>query len=699
MREYFKPILTSGLLAFCACFLSMGTQLTHKYTVSVTAVTPGITNHLECRIGGKDWSCQSPHKDQVPGVDPGGPAWAEIPLAYFFHQQENHQQTSWNPYMGSGYPIVIDGHNRAISPSRIFQRFFPTDQGRDVLIFLRFFVWAWAILLILNLLGAPWWYQLVCGLLSTLIPFPNRFNDIVFLDVDMLAPALFLWVFFGTLKPTSKQHSYWFYAFGLLLGFWVGIQTFIQSIIVFGVLLGLTLFFALPRLKQRAIYGLAFFSASYLAMTLPLIHLYQSYFSEMLTNRGTSHCFLSGHFDWLSIFKNSVTGYTKVVSEITLFSLLGLLAILWKGYKSSLKIFVPFYLFLLAWSMFGTPSAFCSIEPLRYIGLNRHLTFYVQSLFFILAAGVGCEWAAQWKTYKKHLFLFFFALLAIYPAVRAPLVSLRHLSGYYAKEIEPFSLQIPKENIYAQIQELSIREDRRHFAPDWRMYPNYSSVFQILDLRSLTGLFPKNIYLLNSQLFHSWHGSSPEPDRFVGPELGYQKIETSLQRLLAVHRVSLLSFSKDQMWLLPEGAYSQKNCKKLGEDQFAQSWLCPAVSGVSYFPQKVIATNSDLESLEQMNKLSPTDLASTVFHVGTQPFAAGKGKILEMKRTPDSLEYTLQVESAGLFVITDLDFPGWQAEINAQSVPIEKINVAFKGVLVPQGQVHLLLKFKTVAGF
>ena len=57
------------------------------------------------------------------------------------------------------------------------------------------------------------------------------------------------------------------------------------------------------------------------------------------------------------------------------------------------------------------------------------------------------------------------------------------------------------------------------------------------------------------------------------------------------------------------------------------------------------------------------------------------------------MAFDLDVSRAGHFVVADTWFPGWQAEINGRSVPIDHANVAFKAVEVPAGRVSLVFLF------
>ncbi len=693
----------TALIAFAACIVSIGTLLSTKYTISEDAFVPSISAREDgCRFEDSDWKCIRPY-EKGPGIDPGAVAWQEFPAAHFFHQQPGHQQSKWSPYIGSGYPMFIDGMSRNVTPSRIFIRFFPGSKARDLLIFFRFFISAWAFIGIVYLFGARGWFLFLTGLLSTQITYLTMFTDEVYMDVDALAPVLFLWLCFGALKTNTKKSTHLFYALGFALGVWIGLQSFLQAMIVYSIVAGVSLLISYRWLGKKALLALGFYSLGFLMFALPLVSIYLSYFFEMISTR--SHdgvCMISVGFGLNNLIHYGIRGYTHDVDILTFFSLGGLLFLLLAPKVRELRMFVLIYFIFLGIVTFGFPEGLCSIKSLKTIGFARHLIFHVQSLFFLIIFVSAYKLISKSKTKKGLKYSGFFILAAI-PFVRGPMLfSVSHLKGESAKNIFVDYSQIAENNVYHQIQSKSQNEDRRHFAPDGRLYPNFSMSFNILDLRILYGLYPKNFYVLTSGLFTKWselpgHG---HPDRFVQPAPEISTFNEDLQRLFTVHRVSLLSFSKKKMWLEPKGLYSQSNCQKLGEDVVAQSWFCPQVAGVGFFPDRVISLPGDPEILAAMKNSSPTELLNSAYVIANPRIEPAKGKVLSFVRTADDLSYELQVDRAGLFVVADTAFPGWEAEVQGEKTEIYRTNIAFKAVMIPAGHVKLHLQFKPdIKGF
>jgi hypothetical protein len=62
--------------------------------------------------------------------------------------------------------------------------------------------------------------------------------------------------------------------------------------------------------------------------------------------------------------------------------------------------------------------------------------------------------------------------------------------------------------------------------------------------------------------------------------------------------------------------------------------------------------------------------------------------------TPTQQYIRVQTENAGWLVVSELDFPGWQAELDGNAVPIHRANGLFRAVCVPAGTHELSFIFK-----
>ena len=61
--------------------------------------------------------------------------------------------------------------------------------------------------------------------------------------------------------------------------------------------------------------------------------------------------------------------------------------------------------------------------------------------------------------------------------------------------------------------------------------------------------------------------------------------------------------------------------------------------------------------------------------------------------TPTSTTYLTNATHPGWLVVSELDFPGWEAELEGKSLPIHRANGMFRAVCVPGGKHDLRFSF------
>jgi hypothetical protein len=77
-----------------------------------------------------------------------------------------------------------------------------------------------------------------------------------------------------------------------------------------------------------------------------------------------------------------------------------------------------------------------------------------------------------------------------------------------------------------------------------------------------------------------------------------------------------------------------------------------------------------------------------------QPPKAEEGQIEILHRTPGSLELDATTPADGLLVLSEIDYPGWQAAVDGQAAPILRVDYILRGVAVPAGQHHVEVFFR-----
>jgi hypothetical protein len=68
-----------------------------------------------------------------------------------------------------------------------------------------------------------------------------------------------------------------------------------------------------------------------------------------------------------------------------------------------------------------------------------------------------------------------------------------------------------------------------------------------------------------------------------------------------------------------------------------------------------------------------------------EPGEPGQDVVSITRYTPDEVVLQVEAQSTGWLVLADLYYPGWAAEVNGRSVPIQPTNYGLRGICVPEG--------------
>jgi len=623
-------------------------------------------------------------------------------------------------------------------------------------VFVRFFLWTFAIVWAVALHGGGVLLLWLVALAATMAPYGAMYVDIVFLDVDLLSPW-FLLILLGFVRGALSLR--WALGLAAGLGLLVGSLAFQQAQIVLVIAMGVLTLLAAPATRGRSLTLAAALAVGVLLVLpswLPLL----ANLDQFVTSR-TIQC----------ISRNGAGG-----SELLVSTTLAGLALL-PFVPRRLWYFPVALALLLVWMAAGLPQVTCNLPLVSGLRFSRHLQPHIQMLFvfttaiaihelgqrlprsrwpllvyslvYILSLGVLCarpfipdaidepKIRATFFCVLAGAVLGVFALvltrqqrprahaagrtafvlglaLLVFPPYAFGISNFFSPSNFFplitgqmdSAQIAPLPSTIDASTPLGQVQKRSQDEDRRHYSPDRFLYPNWSAALGVLDVRSLNALYPVGYYLLNGGLSSHWK-SDPQhgikPDRFTETAAPALAVSVEFQRVLAVNRVSLFTFSIGRAsFARPPSPYEASNCQLLGKDlaQGSESYVCPQIGGVGFFPEVVAFTkgNSGSDVVDALRQMSPSDLARTAI-LGPEidpaaPAAGpGAGRVVRVQRTANDLIYTLDVDRAGLFVVADTYFRGWSATVNGDPVAISRANMAFKAVLVPKGRVELKLHF------
>jgi hypothetical protein len=74
-----------------------------------------------------------------------------------------------------------------------------------------------------------------------------------------------------------------------------------------------------------------------------------------------------------------------------------------------------------------------------------------------------------------------------------------------------------------------------------------------------------------------------------------------------------------------------------------------------------------------------------------------ESRVQELLREPELLEFAVDLDGEGLFVLAEQHFPGWQLWVDGESAPILRVNSILRGALLGAGQHHLRFEYRPLS--
>jgi hypothetical protein len=76
------------------------------------------------------------------------------------------------------------------------------------------------------------------------------------------------------------------------------------------------------------------------------------------------------------------------------------------------------------------------------------------------------------------------------------------------------------------------------------------------------------------------------------------------------------------------------------------------------------------------------------------PAGGGAGQVDIVAYEPERVVLRTTSSTAGLLLLSDAYYPGWQATVDNQATPIYQANALFRGLMVPAGQHEVVFTFR-----
>ncbi len=93
----------------------------------------------------------------------------------------------------------------------------------------------------------------------------------------------------------------------------------------------------------------------------------------------------------------------------------------------------------------------------------------------------------------------------------------------------------------------------------------------------------------------------------------------------------------------------------------------------------------------------PTQQAVIVADGPERRLGEGEGQVEILSFEPERIEISVNSSDSGLLVLTEANYPGWQAEIDGEWVEIEQTDGLFRGVVVPEGEHEVVFVFRPLS--
>ncbi|WP_288369528.1 YfhO family protein [uncultured Algoriphagus sp.] len=120
----------------------------------------------------------------------------------------------------------------------------------------------------------------------------------------------------------------------------------------------------------------------------------------------------------------------------------------------------------------------------------------------------------------------------------------------------------------------------------------------------------------------------------------------------------------------------------------------PAANGAAWIPSEVVPVQSNEEEITEIGEIDTKTQAT----VNTEEFgniSAGSGNVALSSQSPNELRYSVNMESAGLVVFSEIHYPkGWKATIDGAEQEILRVNYLLRGLEVPTGSHEVIFAFE-----
>ena len=179
--------------------------------------------------------------------------------------------------------------------------------------------------------------------------------------------------------------------------------------------------------------------------------------------------------------------------------------------------------------------------------------------------------------------------------------------------------------------------------------------------------------------------------------MGGPKAVMGSGRVLAVFNLKsrLLDIANMQTVFMPFVYDPDPRFKKLKSIGPTTVYDNPAALPRAYLVSRAVTAHDDPEAIRLLESADFDPRTTVVLETSELPRTGdGTGGVKWNSRETDRLEVEVRSTSDAILVLSDTDYPGWEAEIDGNSVPILRANIAFRAVAVPAGKHTVTMRFR-----
>ncbi|MHB8414574.1 MAG: YfhO family protein [Acidiferrobacteraceae bacterium] len=325
-------------------------------------------------------------------------------------------------------------------------------------------------------------------------------------------------------------------------------------------------------------------------------------------------------------------------------------------------------------------TAAASENRQAFLRLSQNQDYYLLGLSAALIF-LGLAGMAVIAFYAGRINLTYFALATLVLVIVEPL-STYIIPLHYVVDVPPLqSTSALLGAPYIDYLKSHLIDNDRLYAQDGLLYPQWSGVFNLADVRGENALYYKR-YLPFVRAFLTDSGGDNLTTRFIGSG---DDITTPLsQRFLALSSVRYVATTSD----LPRSNAFRRTYDVDGVQVFQFGSPLPRISIFHH----VVNASTPRDALR--------DITSNTFDPYSEAVAEGQsptlrrlsdarhslvsaGHIEEYKST--FVKALVKADGTAFVVLNDTNFPGWSASVDGRSTPIFAANYLFRGIIVPSG--------------